>query len=222
VGDDVSHFTVLCVTNSADELNDLLAPYDEGLEVELGDKTTYNPNSKWDWYAIGGRWANRFLLRSGGHCDQAPVAELDLAEMLRRSETRARERWDDIDRAISATPTALLWDEMPQEDIDARRSAFWAQPRMQAIGAIDRWGGGETVAQYQLLGRDRYLRLHSLQDIVGYALLTAEGWAAQGEMGWFGCGSDTAQSSLEHVERTWNFVCGLPPSAWLTNVDCHI
>ncbi len=27
--------------------------------------STYNPNSKWDWYDVGGRWSNNLLTKSG-------------------------------------------------------------------------------------------------------------------------------------------------------------
>lgn len=39
---------------------------EEALRVENGvleQRSTYNPNSKWDWYQIGGRWRGMFLLK---------------------------------------------------------------------------------------------------------------------------------------------------------------
>ena len=59
----MSHYLVRVVVNDISEVDDILAPYDEALEVEPytdenGETTTYNPNSKWDWYCIGGRWDN--------------------------------------------------------------------------------------------------------------------------------------------------------------------
>ena len=33
--------------------------FDEDMIKQNGDLlSTYNPNSKWDWYTIGGRWNN--------------------------------------------------------------------------------------------------------------------------------------------------------------------
>ena len=113
----MSHYLVGVVVNDISEVDDILAPYDENMEVEpyiyrtkaqiiadgkarkekyaksdnitdymrkyLGATTdeefykleidglsdedldkdgnelsTYNPNSKWDWYSIGGRWSD--------------------------------------------------------------------------------------------------------------------------------------------------------------------
>ena len=70
----MSHFTVAVITkkNSISEIEKILGPYSENLEVEPyvvndGDgshTSTYNPNSKWDWYEIGGRWLNSLLIKN--------------------------------------------------------------------------------------------------------------------------------------------------------------
>jgi hypothetical protein len=98
----MTHFVGIVVADNDDELAKVLAPYDEGLEVEsyfyalnedalarmaqfykkdpddlealkglmadwtgndgliqdgkVGYMTSYNPDSKWDWYKVGGRW----------------------------------------------------------------------------------------------------------------------------------------------------------------------
>lgn len=35
--------------------------YDDNFDEEGNVLTTYNPNSKWDWYRIGGRWDGEFV-----------------------------------------------------------------------------------------------------------------------------------------------------------------
>ena len=59
----MSHYLVGVIVNDISEVDDILAPYNENMKVEPytnddGEITTYNPKSKWDWYAIGGRWDN--------------------------------------------------------------------------------------------------------------------------------------------------------------------
>ena len=39
--------------------------------------STYNPNSKWDWYSIGGRWSGGLITKNGDHVDEAYVNEVD-------------------------------------------------------------------------------------------------------------------------------------------------
>lgn len=59
----MSHYLVGVVVNDISEVDNILAPYDENMRVEPytdedGEITTYNPNSKWDWYSIGGRFSD--------------------------------------------------------------------------------------------------------------------------------------------------------------------
>ena len=60
----MSHFVGLCF---GDNWENDLEYYYEGLEVEPyeedGQMITYNPNSKWDWYSIGGRWDGFLILK---------------------------------------------------------------------------------------------------------------------------------------------------------------
>lgn len=39
--------------------------------------STYNPNSKWDWYSIGGRWSNFLKLKNGLCADSALLSDVD-------------------------------------------------------------------------------------------------------------------------------------------------
>lgn len=38
--------------------------------------TTYNPNSKWDWYEIGGRWNNSIPLKNGEHVNLGKIKDI--------------------------------------------------------------------------------------------------------------------------------------------------
>ena len=39
--------------------------------------STYNPNSKWDWYSIGGRWDGNLITKSGENVNTAHVNKID-------------------------------------------------------------------------------------------------------------------------------------------------
>lgn len=62
--------------------------YDEAWEIckewgyEIDENTedllsTYNPNSKWDWYTEGGRWNAPLILKDGNTAIYATVGEVD-------------------------------------------------------------------------------------------------------------------------------------------------
>ena len=40
--------------------------------------STYNPDSKWDWYSVGGRWSNAIKTKSGELVDECLLSEIDL------------------------------------------------------------------------------------------------------------------------------------------------
>jgi hypothetical protein len=60
---------------------DVARYYDEDDKDEEGNLySTYNPNSKWDWYSIGGRWRNFLTTKSGEKVDEDYVSELDFPD----------------------------------------------------------------------------------------------------------------------------------------------
>jgi len=54
----------------------------------------HNPNAKWDWYAIGGRWSYELLLTNGDRADTALMGEVSWEEMAAENAERAGEEWD--------------------------------------------------------------------------------------------------------------------------------
>lgn len=40
----------------------------------------YNPNAKWDWWTIGGRFSNSLKLKNGGFIDYAKISECDFSQ----------------------------------------------------------------------------------------------------------------------------------------------
>lgn len=43
--------------------------------------SSYNPNSKWDWYDIGGRWGNLLQLKNGSTANSAKIKDIDFDKM---------------------------------------------------------------------------------------------------------------------------------------------
>lgn len=46
------------------------------LDKDRNSITTYNPNSKWDWYSIGGRWSGEILHAGSYDTDQAHLEDI--------------------------------------------------------------------------------------------------------------------------------------------------
>lgn len=52
--------------------------YEEDMIDENGNiYSTYNPNSKWDWYIIGGRWTGGLVTKEGRETNSDYISEID-------------------------------------------------------------------------------------------------------------------------------------------------
>ena len=70
------HFSLLVLADGTKTLEEIMAPFYEAWEaddpytVEMeddGERYWANPNSKWDWYQVGGRWRGLIEASIGGH-----------------------------------------------------------------------------------------------------------------------------------------------------------
>lgn len=214
---------------------------DEGVQLDDGgifEWSEYNPQSKWDWYTVGGRWEGFFLLRDGSRADIARKGKIDL-EAMRRAQVEAAGRWwDAVDAIVGELPPAKSWREVlfdHDDKPDVAREAYHAQPRVKALREHDeegrkREGDGfvplsgwfsDGIDEYQF-GREEYLERARLETVSPHAVLLGGRWHEAGKMGWFGSSSETPTSRLEFI-RWWNEQLDrLPDSTQLILVDCHI
>ena len=210
--------------------------YDE-LSGRAYQMSTYNPDSKWDWYQVGGRWTGHFRARRGAErmdviygqpgfmtpansdprkCDGGPKRALDL-----------KARWLKL---VDGIPEARPWREFADligkvdgYGIDRAREEYGSQPRVQAIRGTDydRFGTS-SIETYQKPER-QFVELQRAQAVPGFALLTLEGrWMAPGRMGWFGSSSDSESDRAGYYEAANAYIESLSDSTWLIAVDCHI
>ena len=173
---------------------------DEEIDADGNILSTYNPNSKWDWYEVGGRWRGLLLLKPG---IKGPYPESSLktqsGEFYRADAAYTSEV--DFER-ISAEYAATL---RPYEE--AMKDSFFKEEYMRMRFPTE----------------EEYIERH--KRFKTFAVLTPDGvWHAPGEMGWFGVSSDTPEG-----ERNWdfgyynNFIKPAIVKQWyMTIVDCHI
>lgn len=110
----MSHYTVIVTNTSKDNLDEQLAPFSENLEVEPyknddGEMTTYNPNSKWDWYQVGGRWTGFFKKKKGakGKVMQIPESLIGFYQPAKRGYADVI-KVKDVDWDNTESPYAIL------------------------------------------------------------------------------------------------------------------
>lgn len=203
-----------------------------------------NPNKKWDWYQVGGRWSGYFQLKPGaagargeaglmgssrnkgnGFADQTTKGAIDSDAMRAAEAKKAGEKWDKAFAAaeplggLKWEPWVKVREEMFKGDIDGARAFYNDQPVVKGLtAALDHpWLG---VDEY-LTPRDQYVQDAADQALAPYALLFNGEWIAKGEMGWFGFSNDT-ESQDDWNKKINALIDSLPDDTQLTLVDCHI
>ena len=175
----------------------------------------YNPDAKWDWYEIGGRWPNSLKVKKdaqfnmGGHYGKMGTPE-----------GKGRYRW------VDAAPLCEIeWDLMNTISPEQKKKAseFWDKyvlnqdPSYDAKFAykreyyLDRY---KTKEEY--IKRTNIFTTHDL-------LVEDREWITVGDMGWFGCDGSTYDSETDYIKQFYDIVKAPEyQNYWFVVVDCHI
>lgn len=201
---------------------DSSSPYAEFEENEDGydDKIMgkkgfwHNPNAKWDWYQIGGRWSGFLKLKENKY-----------GELGQRSWTN-----EDVEIGNDRADQALVNDCDFSENKDEYNHAirFWEV-------AIEHspLKGGEKEEDFRTFWKESYYTdkyktkenyAKSCSEFSTFAFLTDDGeWNEEGEMGWFGCSSTTNESLSEYQDQFKEYLkYAMENNLYITIVDCHI
>lgn len=157
--------------------------------------STYNPNSKWDWWVIGGRFSCEHLRdkNTKEYTDEIWARDLDAQPDPEEYETRAK-WWNDW--VEDGDPTL-------KEQVTFDYSPEWYK---------ETYGDKET-----------YALINSLP--IFRAVVTPDGvWHEKGTVGWFGMSYETPEESLDwDVNFMERFITpAIKNDCFLTVVDCHI
>lgn len=145
----MSHFLLLYI-GDRDKLEQQMAPYDEQLEVvevtDDGEPYKWNPQGKWDYYRIGGRWSGALKPKPGcsglwpKHLWDSPDDEGTGFDSLRKGEVD----WDAMGEdwhpfAVLAEGCFRVRCDYSQESntYDAQKAAFAKWWRMFFDGLSD-------------------------------------------------------------------------------------
>ena len=208
--------------------------------------TTYNPNSKWDWYQLGGRWTGYFKLKEGadgvtgdpglmtrtakdGYVDAALKKDIDFEGMEEESAKEAGEAYDKVMDVIGHIEPNKPWSdfvkrlEAKEIEIDEARSQYHAQPRITALNtpAVREKLGWFIEADNYLVSREEYVAKAKNSSVATFAVLKDGKWYEKGEMGWF------AIVANEKEQNDWNeevakLLNSLDDNTLISVYDCHI
>ena len=179
-----------------------------------------NPNRKWDWWQVGGRWSNHY-----GNFDQTRIGDIDFAELLHGHRVHFGKLWDQA-HAIIAGRTFPQWKgglldqaEMGLISWDEAREQYNGNPVIKELR--DGLEGGFWLDLHEFnMDRADYVTEMAARRASVFAYLKDGEWHEKGEMLMFGAVKDEKDPSKWATDYL-AMIRDLPDH-WLTVVDCHI
>lgn len=190
--------------------------------IKVIDRT--NPNKKWDWWQIGGRWDKCLITKDGTKVNSAYKNDIDF-EAIRNE--YAKPFLEDYDKYWEVARTKQLqpfrtWESLSNVgNIDDRRAIYRNQEQYKIWNELQLgWDTNEEI----ILNQDRNVYESNIkkQALCGYAMIYKGEWIAKGDMGWWGISSETDQSKLQYYDIANKIIENLPDDEIITIVDCHI
>lgn len=205
--------------------------------------TTYNPDSKWDWYQIGGRWSGFFRLKEGttgslgdgswanedkdipaNYVDQARKGDIDFKGMIEDTVKERLERFDKVKKIVNGREVPI-WEEIMKKhgenNINDARSEYSGNPIFKDLRDADIHIWGSISDEFANFDRDEFIRRESASAISTYALVKDGKWYQKGEMGRWGMSSDEMKQDEWNLEFA-KLLDEASDDTLLTVVDCHI
>lgn len=211
------------------------------------DKNRYgyweNPNRKWDWYQVGGRWSGFLKLKEGargahgerswmnrgeandaGTCDSALKGAIDFEGMRQEAGERAADAWDKA-HEIFGDRSFITWEQARANcttdgdtNYDKAREIYNSQEPVRDFNR--HFGPFQNPGDF-LVPREQFIADARATAVNTYAVLKDGEWYEKGEMGWWGMSNDK-MTDKEWAVKIGELLDGLPDNTPITVVDCHI
>ena len=195
-------------------------------EDEIGPNgevySTYNPDSKWDWYQVGGRYAGRIVVKDGVEIDEPSFSW----------------GWDD-DTKEKVIAMGNKTDSAYKKDIDFSKMhrteesyndaiRYWelvvegAEPNNEEEENTVKWSFYKPeyfTNRYKT--KEKYAECNSSFSM--WAVVKDGVWYEKGKMGMFAMSNETDDEAVDWEMNFFDrFIKDLPDDTLLTVVDCHI
>jgi hypothetical protein len=221
--------------------------YDLNAEGKYG--YDHNPNAKWDWWAIGGRWLGFFKVKPGadriigrpgafgnasnGGSDIINVGDLDRDAIAEATNAEASEFYDKYQLMLDGHEFDAF--EGPREMamrmglVRVEKRTVEAGPGEVAFPWKNTVRPGDPRRDWTdiatRIGRQEFMTTYAccFNPNATWAALDEEGWHEPGKMGWFAC-DDSSPESYVAYKRSFmdKFINNAKPDDVLVCVDCHI
>ena len=233
-----------CYTEHGDDWNGNMWKQDaDGTWYEY---STYNPDSKWDWYSLGGRWSGCFIkLKEGASgvmgcngifnnkvgIDQAYKADIDFDRIKREARERAVERYREFANKCGGSIPVLpiTWDaishaeEYANMNWEDRRKLYHSQEAVKLWDekVVNDGNCGFQLEDFQCT-EEEYAQRAELNSFIPYAVLYEGEWISRGDMGYWGISYNEKYSQNEWAEKVWELINQCDDDTLFSFYDLHI
>lgn len=163
-----------------------------------------NPNRKWDWYQLGGRWLGSFKKKhENSKSEEGKPGAFDNDSLYDTDQIRK----GDIDwEYMNNDPEQKKKLEENWDEVVIKKKGFY-KPEYY----LEQYGDKETYLKMEL-------------EFSTYAVVTEDGeWHEPGKMGWWGVSHADIKQTKEFKQGYFaRFIEHLPDDTLLTVFDCHI
>ena len=195
-------------------------------EEQIGENgevySTYNPNSKWDWYSIGGRWLNTLLVKEDVESINGD-AGLG-ADYLIHKVAPVGYKWTN-----GAKIKDIDFDKMKEISKEYDKAIrFWELKVEEKEPINDK---DKELLKWDLYTKEYYIKRYETKEHYAtiqstfhtFAMVDEKGWNEKGKMMCFGLDDTTKEREEIYIEK-FKEVIEDPNNQdkYLIIVDCHI
>lgn len=171
-----------------------------------------NPNSKWDWWVIGGRWSTK-------NQNMIKKSDFDYNAWYEQQKKSYEDLWNLYHPLFEKHKDTLVEWNNDVEDIELMKKAYFNQPIMKEIDENRvKYNGWEFNWQMKN-SLDVYVNKMMINAAPCYGIVKEDGWFEKGKMGWWGVVSDEKENWNSDFKTLWD---SIPDDCYIWNVDCHI
>jgi len=209
--------------------------------VKAIDRT--NPNAKWDWYQLGGRWRGYFQPKRGRHgltgeagvfenglmsphgVDSARKGDIDFEAMREEAGRHAAAYYDRFWLLVGDQPLPN-WTKIRErhgKNIDKAREEYQNHPVSKILDNSEEFKNDFLFRDIMEMAETRgdYIEHAKRSRVVTFAVLYNGQWYERGEMGWWGMVSNEKEAH-EWENEFYKLLEGLSDDTLLSIYDCHI
>lgn len=197
-----------------------------------------NPQAKWDWYVLGGRYSGRLIVKDGATggkgepgvfenevgIDQAKKGDIDLEKMRQEAAEEAADEYGLFAQVTKGQPWPEDWQAIlaryGEKRVDEARAFYHAQPMIKAMRASDKLSPFASPEDYGQ-DREKYIKSRVESRGVPFAFVRDGKWFERGEMGGWGIATDEKDKDAWNADF-WKMYDELPDDTLISMMDCHI